>query len=264
VRLLQPFLVASWHGAGLSEMPGDVKEIYTNSDVPNDSNVFAFVLDSRARLVHSFKGNVNRRAGDVSWEDELTKAIDKMNLATDAARAELRSPRLPDLDAPGGGTPAGVRVFVRRGQPAGGRGGTPVVELVPMTVRNWAAVSLPENAAGGDVAAGELRAWFEQLYPPAIRTADQRKPFQTATGTLRLEPAGADDRHRFALLRGEFRLSKGPGESEVEGEVAAVLTYRLDTREVQSVHGVVDAAYIYRVRGNERISLTAAIESRPE
>ncbi len=135
-----------------------------------------------------------------------------------------------------------------------------------MTAPNWAALSLPENAAGGAVAAGELRAWFEQLYPPAMRTFDQRKPFQTATGTLRLEPAGGDDRHRFALLRGEFRLSKGPGKgkSEVEGEVAAVLTYRLDAREVQSVHGVVDAAYTYRVRGNERISLTAAIESRPE
>jgi hypothetical protein len=261
--MLQTFLVTSWHGAGLSEMPADVKEIYTNSDAPKDSNVFAFVLDSRARLVHSFKGNMNRRAGDASWEDELTKALARMNLVTDGAPRQLRPPRVPDLESSDDGRPAGVRVFVRTGERAAGNGGNPVVELVPMTARAWATLSLPEDAGGTDIDAADLRAWFEQLYPSAIRTADQRKPFRTATGTLRLEPAGSDDRHRFALLRGAFRLSKGDGESEVEGDVSAVLTYPLDARQVRSVRGVVDAAYIYRIRGTQRIPLIAAIESRP-
>jgi hypothetical protein len=244
-------------------MPADVQQIFTSSDVPKQSNVFAFVLDAHGQLVHSFKGNVNRRAGELSWEEELARARARLGLPASTAADEVRPPRLPDIEASATGAPRGVRVFVRSGRPGEGRG-NPIIEVVSMLPHDWEALALPAHALGKEVSAGTLRSWLEQLYPPAIRTADQKKPFQSVTGTLRLVPAGSDDRHRHALLRGEFHLSKGSGESAVEGSLEAVLTYPLDSSVVHSLRGVVDAAYLYSVRGGEQIPLTAAIESRPQ
>lgn len=110
-----------------------------------------------------------------------------------------------------------------------------------------------------------LRTWLVQLYPLAIRTVDQDKPFQKIVGRLKLERAGADKCGRHALLTGEIRLNKGDDkESAFEGTLHVVLTYGPDAPEVRSVRGVVEGDYVYRIRGTQRLPLKVAIESRPE
>src|SRR5262249_43071367 len=113
--------------------------------------------------------------------------------------------------------------------------------------------------------AEKLREWLGQVYPPPIRTVDQMKPFQKGEGKLKLEPAGGDKKGRDGLLSGGVRLNKGDEkESALEATLQVVLTYLPDAPHVQSVRGVVEGDYLYRMRGTQRIPLKVAIESRPE
>ncbi|MCH7687758.1 MAG: hypothetical protein IH899_13910, partial [Planctomycetes bacterium] len=72
------------------------------------------------------------------------------------------------------------------------------------------------------------------------------------------------EKFRYALLRGDIHLSKGEGESALEGTLEAVLTYPRGSPAVRSLRGVVKGEYIYRIRGTQRIPLNVAIESRPK
>jgi len=138
-----------------------------------------------------------------------------------------------------------------------------VVEIVPMKAQEWRAFSFPEKAK--QIEAEVLRQWLVQLYPAGIRTADQSKPFTQITASLKLEPAGTNPKGRYALLRGKVRLAKGDDqESAFEGIVEAVLTYRSDEAVVQSLRGVVQGDYVYRMRGTDRMPLVATVESRPQ
>lgn len=144
-----------------------------------------------------------------------------------------------------------------------GRGNQLVVEVVPMHPDEWKVLFFPEKAK--EIEPESLKNWLVQMYPPAIRTVDQKKPFTKITGSLTLEPAGADAQGRYALLRGEVRLAKGDeSESAFNGRLQAVLIYRADAPDVLSLQGVVEGDYLYRIRGTQAIPLTAAIESRPE
>ena len=227
-KVLRPFIVTSWHGVG--EMPDDVRGIYEGSDVSNDANVFMFVLDPDGRAVHAFHG-LPRGRNPRHVEEQVAEALAKVGEIKEAPPATLR---LPDIER-------GVRLFIRE------RGRTPIVEVVA-----WEPPARPESAR--KIEASTLKAWLVLLYPAAIRTADQSKPFTSITGTLDLTPVDATT----ALLRGPVRLSKGEGASEFEGTVEAVLTYPGPT-----LRGTVDGTYVYRLRGEQRIPLTAAIESRP-
>jgi hypothetical protein len=139
----------------------------------------------------------------------------------------------------------------------------PVVEVVALKAEDWKPLALPEKAK--EVEAAALKSWLVQLYPAGIRTADQSKPFTKISGSLRLEPAGADKAGRYALLRGKIKLAKGDDtESGFEGTLQAVLTYGLDAPGVKSVRAVAEGDYLYRLRETQRMPLVAAIESRPE
>ena len=139
----------------------------------------------------------------------------------------------------------------------------PVVEVVAMKAEEWRVLAFPEETQ--EVEAEILRNWLVQLYPAGIRTADQSKPFTKITGSLRLEPAGADQKGRYALLRGKVRLAKGDDqESAFEGTLQAVVRYPRDALEVRSLRGVIEGDYVYRIRGTRRMPLVAAIESRPQ
>jgi hypothetical protein len=268
---LQPFVVTTWHGAGLADMPADVKAIFTESDLSKDPkrlNLFVFMLDHQGHTVHSFHGLPGgARAGDgrSDYAKEIPSGLAKLDLPAErpAAKRE-RALATPDLKATGAGVPAGVRLFVRLNdekEPI--RSQMPVVEVVPMKAEEWRALALPEKAK--EVEAAALKTWLAQLYPAGIRTADQSKPFTKITGSLKLEPAGADQAGRYALLRGRVKLMKGdePG-SAFEGSVQAVLTYGPGATAVKSVRCVVEGDYLYRLRATQRMPLVAAIESRPE
>jgi hypothetical protein len=222
-----------------------VRDLFTKAALPRETNVYMFALDPKGELVHGFVALAGGRRNPSHFKDEMDKAAAKIKLP-EVARSPEGS-RLPD---PKGG---GVRLFIRA------KGAAPVVEAVPMKREEWAALDWP--AEPRDVSAEALKAWLIQLYPPAIRTADQSKPFTKLTGTLRLEPVAGT---RTALLRGDVRVSKGEGESGFEGKLEAVLSYDADPPAVRRLRGVVEGAYVYAVRGNSRLDLSALVESRPD
>src|SRR5215831_12153521 len=251
-------------------MPADVKAVFTGSALSKDPkrlNLFVFLLDHQGRTVHSFHGLPGgARGGDgrSDYTKEIPAALAKLKLPADQAG---RASAVPDLKATGAGVPAGVRLFVRLNDEKDPlRSRMPVVEVVPMKAEEWKALALPEKAR--EVEAAALKRWLVQLYPAGIRTADQSKPFTRISGSLRLEPAGADRAGRYALLRGKIKMAKGGDkESAFEGTLQAVLTYGLDTPEVQSVRAVGEGDYLYRElrgRGTQRMPMVFAIESRPE
>lgn len=270
IQLLKPFIVTSWHGGKESEMDADVKEIFTQSELssdPNRLNVLMFALDSRGNLVHSFYGLPGRGIGRSDYRVEIPKALTKLNLPAvqSPPSAEDHPAALPDLKASASDVPAGVRLFVRLSDESDAfRSRFPVVEVVPMKAEEWKAFAFPQNSK--DIAAETLRSWLVQLYPAGIRTADQSKPFRNIAGVLELEPAGADDKFHYALLRGEVRLTKDNAETDsaFEGTLQAVLIYRRDSSDVHSLRGVIEGAYIYRIRGTSRMKMSVAVESRPE
>jgi hypothetical protein len=248
-------------------MPPDVKAVFTGSELSKDPkrlNLFVFMLDHQGRTVHSFHGLPGgARGGDgrSDYTKEIPSGLAKLKLPADQ---EGRASAVPDLKATGTGVPAGVRLFVRLNDEKDPiRSQVPVVEVVAMEAEDWKPLALPEKAK--EVEAAVLKSWLVQLYPAGIRTADQSKPFTKISGSLRLEPAGADKAGRYALLRGKIKLAKGDDtESGFEGALQAVLAYGLDAPGVKSFRGVVEGDYLYRLRKTQRVPLVAAVESRPD
>jgi hypothetical protein len=268
---LQTFLVTAWHGADAAAMPPDIRTIYTGSALSKDPkrlNLFGFMLDYQGQRVHSFHGLPGgARGGDgrSDYTKEILNGLAKLKLPADQPAAKEGRPlAVPDLKATDADVPAGVRLFVRLNDPRDSfRSQMSVVEIVPMKAQEWKEFSFPDQAK--EIEPEALRQWLVQLYPAGIRTADQRKPFTKITGSLKLEPAGTDPKGRYALLRGEVRLAKGDDqESAFEGRVEAVLTYGSHEAVVQSLRGVVQGDYFYRMRGTDRIPLIAVVGSRPE
>jgi len=263
--------VTAWHGADVSDMPADVKAIFTGSALSKDPkrlNLFVFMLDQQGRMVHGFHGLPGgARGGDgrSDYAKEIPSGLAKLKLPTDKpAIKEGRALRVPDLKATGAGVPTGMRLFVRlKDEKDPFRSQMPVVEVVAMKAEEWKTLALPEKAK--EIEAAVLKSWLVQLYPAGIRTADQSKPFTKISGSLKLEPAGADKAGRYAMLRGKIKLAKGDdNESAFEGILQAVLIYGLDAREVKSVRAVVEGDYLYRLRGTQRMPLVAVVETRPE
>jgi hypothetical protein len=252
-------------------MPADVKAIFTGSELSKDPkrlNLFVFMLDQQGRMVHGFHGLPGgARGGDgrSDYTKEIPNGLAKLKLPTDKpAVKEGRPLAVPDLKATGAGVPAGVRLFMRLTDPKDSvRSKMSVVEVVPMKAQDWKALALPEKAK--EIEAAALKSWLVHVYPAGIRTADQNKPFTKISGSLKLEPAGADKAGRYAMIRGKIKLAKGDhNESAFEGILQAVLIYGLDAREVKSVRAVVEGDYLYRLRGTQHMPLVAVVESRPE
>jgi hypothetical protein len=273
VDLLKPFLVTASHSgkADLGDLEPAVREVFTKSDLSKDPkrfNVFMFVLDSEGRVVHAFHGLPGGRKsaapGRSDHQAELQKARAKLKLPQAKPQQDGPPRGLPDLKPMGSGSPAGVRLFLRQDEPGNSVfSKLPVVEVVSMKRDEWKPLAFAPQ--GKELEAAALKRWLVWLYPAGIRAADEKKPFQKFSGTLKLEPAGSDGKIRHALLRGKVVLAKGgDAESAFEGQLEVVLTYRPDAAEVQSVRGVVEGTYLYRTRGTTREKLRVAIESRPE
>jgi hypothetical protein len=268
--LLRPFLLVAAHSgkADLGDLEPAVREVFTSSDLSKDPrrfNVFMFVLDARGRVVHAFHGLPGNGPGRSNHQAETRKARALLKLPeAQPAKAEGPPKGLPDLKVLYPGAPAGVRLFLRQDDPTNSIfSKLPVVEVVSMKPDDWKPFAYTPKSQ--DVEAEVLKKWLVWLYPAGIRAADEKKLFQKFSGTLKLEPAGSDDRFRYALLRGKVVLTKGgEAESAFEGQFEVVLTYRPDAGEVQSVRGVVEGTYLYRTRGTSPQKLRVAIESRPE
>jgi hypothetical protein len=270
VDLLKPFLVTAAHSGkeDLGDLEPSVREVFTHSGLSRDPqrlNVFMFVLDVEGRVVHEFHGLPGRGAGRSDHQAEIQKARAKLPLPeAKPEKAEGPPKGLPDLPALSPGAPAGVRLFLRQDNPKNSVfSKLPVVEVVSMKPDDWKPFAYPPKDK--EIEAEGLKNWLVWLYPAGIRAADEKRPFQKFSGTLKLEPAGADDTFRYALVRGPVQLAKGgEAESAFEGQIEVVLKYRPDAAEVQSVRGVIEGTYLYRTRGTSREQLRVAIESRPE
>lgn len=268
--LLKPFLLTAAHSGkdALGDLEPAVRDVFAKSDLSKDAkrfNVFMFVLDTKGQVIHEFHGLPGNGPGRSDHQAEIKKARALLKLPeAKPGKAEGPPKGLPDLKALVSGAPAGVRLFIRQDDPSNSVfSKLPVVEVVPMKADDWKPLSFSTKAK--DIEAEVLKNWLVWLYPAGIRAADEQKRFQKFSGTLTLEPAGSDDKFRYALLRGKVRLAKGGDtESAFDGELEAVLTYRRDAPEVQSVRGVVEGIYLYRTRGTSPQKLRTAIESRPE
>lgn len=212
--LLQPFVVTAAHSGkdNLGDLEPAVREVFTTSGLsrdPNRFNVFMFVLDPRGQVVHEFHGLPGRGTGRSDHLAEIQKARAKLKLAgAKPERPQAASKGLPDLHALSPGVPAGVRLFVRQDDPKNSVfSKLPVVEVVSMKADDWRPVAYAPK--GKEIDAEALKSWPVWLYPAGIRAADEQKRFQKFSGRLQLDPAGSDDRYRYALLRGKVLLAKG-------------------------------------------------------
>ncbi len=265
-------------GDGSSKMEPDAKAIFTKSGLSRETlatTVF-FILNHRGEIVHKFAGlpggaRTAENPGYADYRAGILKARTKLDLR------EIKTPRkgdghpvgLPDLKpATASATPAGVRIFVRTDDTGDSTfGSVPIVELVPMKAEEWDALSLPPKDKA--IEAKTLKNWLIWLYPAGIRRGDERKLFRKFSGTLKLKPAGADEKFRYALLSGEIRLAKeeDDDDSVYNGTLRAVVSYRRESSLVHAVRGIVEGVYLYRPTGGREgspIKLNAAIESRPE
>ena len=229
-----------------------------------DANMRFFLLDPQGEPVHTWVGyNKN----------DLAKGIAKLKAPPPPVQDAKITLTLPDLCAPSADPrfPAGLRLFVRAKGASGSSGsGLTIVQPVPMTVQEWKALSFPEQRKQID--ADHFRASLTEIFPAAIRAVSTPRAPGSATkasGKLQFEPAGSDEKFRYALLRGPVNLfykpTSGNRASETEpkfsGTFQAVVMYGLTTPEVHSLRAVIEGDYMYMPKNTFR--MTTTIESRP-
>jgi hypothetical protein len=233
------------------------------------SNVDLAVLDSSGRLVHWFDAMPRdargpRRSLAQYTARELQTAARWLKI--DVGRARKRPLKLPDLKQS-----RGIRVFVSLKDDRMTAYRAPVVEVVPLTKQDWKPLAYPIEKR--NVEAGVFKSWLSQVYPPGMmeRTNPRTKlvyKIKAVEGTLLLSPAGADDKHRYALLSGTVRLTdEGQDEFSYEGKLEVALTYKLGDPNVKTLRGVFEGIYPRYDRMHNRtrrLPLLAAFESRPE
>jgi hypothetical protein len=284
VRLLRPFIAASWHGHHNDpELPEAVRTVWREKfggqggNGPGlrgkQSNVDLAVLDAKGNLVHWFDGfrrmegqpfpDGKRREslGDYTAR-ELQKATAELNLeGTPTGEHPLK---LPD---PGR---SGMRVFISLLEERMKAYRAPVVEAVALTRNDWKPLAYPDREK--TIEASLLNKWLSQVYPPGVmeRTDPQTKQVYRISrirGSLTLEPAGAFNNMRYALLTGRIILiDEGPDDFSYEGDIEIVLTYSKTRSMPQSLRGIFDGIYPrYNPmnRSFREIPLQAAFEALP-
>jgi hypothetical protein len=263
IQALRPYIVTSWTGRGEREMPPDVRELLRSTPIEHGCNIALIVLDPEGRVVEAFRPFPGHTPQSLGFDPERMGAYLRDRIL--GASSRLRLPqvdppgglRLPDVEGPG------VRLFLTfrnegRFHPTSG---APVVEAVSLTREEREALRRPEATRPLDAAA--LRRWLEQLYPPAVM--DGPGGVKRVGGTLEVRPVDA----ATALLRGRVRLVlHDSDETEYEGTLEAVLTYRDGSADLASLRGVFEASIFRQDRPPGRrvheTRLLAAIESRPE
>ena len=284
VRLLRPFIAASWYGhRNAPDLPDAVRTVWReklgrqNGNGPGlrekQSNVDLAILDAKGNLVHWFDGF--HRMGGKSFPNgqrqeslgdytarELQKATTKLHLA-DTPREE------PPLKLPDPGQ-LGVRVFITLLEERMRAYRAPVVEAVHLTRNDWKPLSYPDREK--IIEASLLKKWLSQLYPPGVmeRTDPQTKQVYRISkirGSLSLKPAGSFNNIRYALLTGRIILTdEGPDHFSHEGDIEIVLTYSKTLSTPQSLRGIFDGTYPRfnpMNRAFREVPLQAAFEALP-
>jgi len=271
MNLMRPYIVTSW---GISEVRGpEVKELLDKLGADKDGrlgkvNAYLAILNAQAELVYHFDGAQFEISGrnDPNYRphylaEEFAKGWAKLKLSPSEVKKSTRKTlTLPEVKGPE--SPAGVRVFSR--SVAEGMGNVVTVRAVPLSAEQRQALSCPAQTK--TVEAELLRSWLELLQLPRVREADANIPFKKIVGSLKLQPAGADDKFRYAIMTGPIFLTKDEGQSSAEVTFEGVVMYRLNGPKVHSMRAVFEGEYKYRTgRGKAQpIKISAALESIPE
>lgn len=209
------------------------------------------MLNPAGELVHGFRAYAVGRRNPTYVDDELQKALAKMDLPPyEAKPAEtFDALKLPEVK------PAGVRLYIKPASKA------VIVEAVAVDAKHRTALSWP--AQPGEIDAEVLREWLVQVYPTGIRAAEQQKGYKSVAGKLKLLP---DSKTRQAVLSGSIKLEGEAGDSRFEGTLRLVLAYGEKSAEVLSLRGFVEGTYHYRVHGRDggEVRIEAALESTPK
>ncbi|WP_309709020.1 hypothetical protein [Armatimonas sp.] len=258
LELLKPFIVTSWNGRRLSEMPAGVKKVFEKGRLGGDNvNIAFFVLSSEGEVLRAgipFVQPGYFRMDSAAMGADMVRQLKDFfkDLDIPSAPKAPREPVLPDI------TTSGFRVFLTFGSNKINHYRTPVIETIVFTPELAALFARPKATKMLDAAA--LKPLLSVLYPPAVM--DGMGGFRKLTGSFTLEP--------------------------LPGEAAAVLTGAptliLDDRNATTYTGPLELALRYppgkplTARGTftalfprfrpdgeiaETVSLTAAFETRP-
>ena len=279
IAQLQPFIVTSWHGHRDDDnIPATVNEVWrekfgrrpgSGSRQRMQSNVDIAILDSGGRLVHWFdampRSLPGRRDSMAHYTArELQRAVRWLRI--DRQPKQTAALQLPDLKQS-----RGIRIFVTLNDDRMPAYRAPIVEAVPLQERDWIPLAYPDSPQR--IAAADLKPWLSQVYPGGVmeRTDPRTKRhyrIKSVQGELSLAPTGADTERRFALLKGNIRLTdEGRDDFSYTGRLDVVLTYRLDSPHVKTLRGVFEGTYPRFDRMHKQVrdlALQAVFESRPE
>jgi hypothetical protein len=268
--------VTTWNGANRREMPADIRKVFESADSrSSQSNITLFVLDPDGRVVDAFPPFPGKNPASVGFDpkrlagylkEQLDQAIERLGLDLDRITPPPARVHLPDVAADDAATtPAGVRVLLTfTAQHLRSSYSAPVVEAVAIQAAERKALRYPAEET--TVPAAALSRWLEQIYPPAIMTRSGQ--VEEISGTLTLAPAGADRRHRYAVLKGPVRFRVDDDQrTTYTGKLEVVLTYPQEVDDFQTLRGAFEGVFPKGDRHRGRtipIHMTAAIESIPD
>ncbi len=269
LETLRPFIVVVWNGRSNEDMPADVREVYyAAGSPPNHQNIRLFVLDSAGKVIRGFAPFPANDPTSLGFDQKrmgqyLKGQIDQSTVGLKLPQVAVKKTlTLPDIQ--GTTEPAGVRLFVSFEDNRMHHFRVPVVETVVLLEAERKALRLPAEAR--TIPAATLRRWLEQYYPPAVM--DGMGGFEKITGTLQLQPAGADAQSRYAILRGDVQfVLDNESATGYQAKLEMVLRYDRTSPELQTVRGIMEADFPRQDRFGrtvETVRMTAAIESRPK
>ncbi|WP_394794003.1 hypothetical protein [Armatimonas sp.] len=258
LELLKPFIVTSWNGRRLSDMPPDIKKVFEQGRLRGDNvNIAFFVLSPEGAVLRAgipFVQPGYFRMDSAAMGADMVRQLKDFFQGLDMPPAPKipREPTLPDLATPG------FRIFLTFGRNNINHYLTPVIETLPLTPELAAALARPKATKTLDAAA--LKPLLSVLYPPAIM--DGMGGFRTITGRFTLEPLPGE---AAALLTGTptFVLDDRNA-TRYTGQLELALRY--PPGKPLTARGTFTAPFPrFRPDGEitETVTLTAAFETRP-
>jgi hypothetical protein len=262
---LRPFIVTSSTGRTTEDLSDELQALYREAGFRDTHINFAlFVLDADGKLLRSLQPTIRPPAFHFDPEGQgrdFQRQLEQLLSGLDLPKAtSSRSSKLALPDVAG----EGLRVYLTFGPNRINHYRTPTVEAVATTAELKEALQYPEKTREVPVAA--LKPFLEQMYPPAIM--DGHGGFRSITGTLKIKPAGAKGKTRYATVEGKVQfVMDNRNRTTYTCTVALALTYKADAAAMQTLRGVAEGSVPkHNPQGQvvERVQMTAAIESRPE
>ncbi|MFT3878786.1 MAG: hypothetical protein QM703_03885 [Gemmatales bacterium] len=268
-QALAPYIVTLWNGREPEDAPDEVKQLLKERGRSRDqSNILVFVLDTQGKYVHSFDAMTDRHPAPIHeikkrmpsyFVQELNKAGKELGIpVSTSATARTIIPCLPTARDPG------VRIYVTLGENRLNHFMVPIVEAVRIDEKEQQ--SLRYSKETHKIDASVLQRWLAQMYPAAVM--DGHGGMNQVTGTLTYTPAGENETHRYAVLRGNVRFElDNQTKITYQGPFDLVLRYTKTSDELDSVWGTMTTKIPRAdMKGKtvELVSMSVAIESIPK